>query len=166
VSEELHEQAPADDLGAGSHTRSWSGTASLARIQRAIERRTWVTTILVIALGAAVGANLRYGLSIWAARQWGATFPYGTLLINVLGSFAIGVVMVLLTTRLAVSDLWRLLIVTGLLGGFTTFSTFSYETYSLLLSGSWLEAGLNIVGSVGLAMIGVFLGAGLARLMP
>ena len=107
-----------------------------------------------------------YGLSIWAAQQWGATFPYGTLLINVLGSFAIGVVMVLLTTRLAVSDVWRLLIVTGLLGGFTTFSTFSYETYGLLVSGSWLEAGLNIVGSVGLGLIGVFLGAGLARLSP
>ena len=74
-----------------------------------------MTTILVIALGAAVGANLRYGLSIWAARQWGTTFPYGTLVINVLGSFAIGVVMVLLTTRLAVSDVWRRLIVTGLL---------------------------------------------------
>ena len=125
-----------------------------------------MTTILVIALGAAVGANLRYGLSIWAARQWGTTFPYGTLLINVLGSFAIGVVMVLLTTRLAVSDVWRLLIVTGLLGGFTTFSTFSYETYGLLVSGSWLAAGLNIVGSVGLAIISVFLGAGLARLLP
>jgi CrcB protein len=74
--------------------------------------------------------------------------------------------MVLLTTRLAVSDGWRLLIVTGLLGGFTTFSTFSYETYSLMVSGSWLAAGLNSVGSVGLAMIGVFLGAGLARLVP
>jgi CrcB protein len=84
----------------------------------------------------------------------------------VLGSFAIGIVMVLLTTRLAVSDLWRLLLVTGLLGGFTTFSTFSYETYGLLVSGSWFEAGLNILGSVGLGMIGVFLGASLARLLP
>ncbi len=96
----------------------------------------------------------------------GAAFPYGTLLINVLGSFAIGLVMVLLTTRLAVSDVWRLLIVTGLLGGFTTFSTFSYETYGLLVTGSWLAAGLNTLGSVGLGMIGVFLGAMLARLMP
>jgi len=96
----------------------------------------------------------------------GAAFPYGTLLINVLGSFAIGLVMVLLTTRLAVSDVWRLLIVTGLLGGFTTFSTFSYETYGLLVTGSWLAAGLNALGSVGLGMIGVFLGAMLARLMP
>jgi protein CrcB len=68
--------------------------------------------------------------------------------------------------RRAVCDVWRLLIVTGMLGGFTSFSTFSYETYGLLVSGSWLEAGINIVGSVGLAMIGVFLGAGLARLLP
>ncbi|MBS1968041.1 MAG: fluoride efflux transporter CrcB [Chloroflexi bacterium SZAS-1] len=123
-------------------------------------------TMLVIALGAAVGANLRYSLSLWAARQWGAAFPYGTMLINVLGSFLIGVVMVLLTTRLAVSDLWRFLLVTGLLGGFTTFSTFSYETYGLIINGSWLAAGLNVVGSVGLGMIGVFLGAALVRLLP
>ncbi len=120
----------------------------------------------MIGLGAAVGANLRYGLSIWAARQWGASFPYGTLLINVSGSFAIGVVLVLLTSRLAASDSWRLLLVTGFLGGFTTFSTFSYETYNLLISGSWLAAGLNILGSVGLGLVGVIVGAGLARLIP
>lgn len=125
-----------------------------------------MTTMLVIAAGAAVGANLRYGLSLWAARQWGSAFPYGTMLINVLGSLGIGVVMVLLTTRLAIGDAWRLLIVTGFLGGFTTFSTFSYETYGLLVSGSWLAAGVNILASVGLGMIGVFLGAGLARLVP
>jgi CrcB protein len=141
-------------------------TRRLARLRDIFERRRMLTTILAIALGAAIGANLRYGLSLWAAQQWGAAFPYGTMIINVLGSFAIGAVMVLLTTRLAVSDLWRLLIVTGLLGGFTTFSTFSYETYGLLVSGSWLGAALNIVGSVALAMIGVFLGAGLARLLP
>jgi fluoride exporter len=125
-----------------------------------------VWTMLMIAVGAAAGANLRYVVSLWAARQWGASFPFGTLLINVSGSFAIGVVMVLLTTRLTVSDSWRFLLVTGFLGGFTTFSTFSYETYTLLVSGSWLAAGLNIVGSVGLGLIGVFLGVGLARLIP
>jgi fluoride exporter len=124
-----------------------------------------VWTMLIIALGAAVGANLRYALSLWAARQWGAAFPYGTLLINASGSFAIGIVMVLLTTRFTTSDSWRLLLVTGLLGGFTTFSTFSYETYMLLVSGSWLAAGLNLLASVGLGLIGVVLGAGLARLI-
>ena len=130
------------------------------------QRRTIVTTILVITLGAAVGANLRYALSIWAAQQWGSAFPYGTLLINVLGSFAIGMVLVLATTRVPLGHAWRLLIVTGFLGGFTTFSTFSYETYSLLVAGSWLAAGLNILGSVGLGMLGVVLGASLARIIP
>ncbi len=125
-----------------------------------------MTTILAIALGAAVGSNLRYGLSIWAAQQWGTTFPYGTMIINVLGSGCIGLIMTLAATRIALSFPWRLLLVTGLLGGFTTFSTFSYETYGLLVTGSWLEAGVNVLGSVGLGMIGVFLGAGLARLIP
>jgi CrcB protein len=132
---------------------------------REAQRRNRVWAMLMIALGAAAGANLRYALSLWAARQWGAAFPYGTLLINVSGSFAIGVVMVLLTTRFTGSESWRLLLVTGLLGGFTTFSSFSYETYMLLVSGSWLAAGLNIFLSVGLGLVGVILGAGLARLV-
>jgi CrcB protein len=119
----------------------------------------------MIALGASVGANLRYALSLWAARQWGIAFPYGTLLINVSGSFAIGVVMVLLTTRFTNDTPWRPLLVTGLLGGFTTFSTFSYESYMLLNSGSWLAAGLNMIASVGLGLLGVFLGVGMARLL-
>ena len=125
-----------------------------------------MTTILVISLGAALGANLRYAVSIWAAQRWGAAFPYGTMLINVLGSFAIGLVLVLATTRIPLATAWQLLIVTGFLGGFTTFSTFSYETYGLLVGGSWLEAGLNILGSVGLGLVGVFLGAGVARIIP
>ncbi|MEO7908287.1 MAG: fluoride efflux transporter CrcB [Roseiflexaceae bacterium] len=122
-------------------------------------------TMLMIALGAAVGANLRYALSLWAARQWGVAFPAGTLLINVSGSFAIGVVMVLLTTRFTNGDTWRPLLVTGFLGGFTTFSTFSYESYTLLIGGSWLAAGLNMLASVGLGLLGVFLGVGMARLI-
>jgi fluoride exporter len=125
-----------------------------------------VTNILAIALGAAVGANLRYLLSNWAAQQWGSTFPYGTMIINVLGSLVIGFILSLVATRITLSVPWRLLIVTGLLGGFTTFSTFSYETYSLLVAGSWLAAGLNLLGSVGIGLIAVILGAGLARLIP
>src|SRR5215212_7732811 len=132
---------------------------------RNAQRSNRVWTMLMIALGAAVGANLRYALSVWAARQWGVDFPYGTLLINISGSFAIGVVMVLLATRFTTGDFWRPLLVTGLLGGFTTFSTFSYETAMLLTSGSWLAAGLNMLASVGLGLVGVFLGAGLAQLI-
>ena len=132
---------------------------------RGAQRSNRVWTMFIIALGAAVGANMRYAISVWAARRWGVAFPYGTLLINVAGSFAIGVVMVLLTTRFTSGDSWRLLLVTGLLGGFTTFSAFSYETYMLVLNGSWLAAGLNIFASVGLGLIGVFLGVVLARLI-
>jgi CrcB protein len=121
--------------------------------------------MLIIALGAAVGANLRYAISAWAGRQWGTAFPYGTLLINVSGSFAIGGVMALLATRFGNGEAWRLLLVTGLLGGFTTFSSFSYENYMLLSSGQWLAAALNIVASVGLGLLGVFLGIGLAQLV-
>ena len=138
---------------------------SARTLARGAQRSKRVWSMLMIAIGAAVGANLRYALSLWAARQWGVAFPYGTLLINVSGSFAIGVVMVLLTTRFSGGDSWRLLLVTGLLGGFTTFSTFSYETYMLLVSGSWPAAGLNMLASVGLGMLGVVLGASLARLI-
>jgi CrcB protein len=128
--------------------------------------RSAMTQILVIALGAAVGANLRYGLSLWAAQRWGTTFPYGTLLINVIGSFLIGLLLVLATSRITLSEPVRLLLVTGLLGGFTTFSSFSYETYALLMSGSLVEAALYVLGSIGLGLLGVFLGAGLAWLAP
>jgi CrcB protein len=119
--------------------------------------------VLAVALGAAVGANLRYGLSLWAAQRWGAAFPYGTLLINVSGSFLIGLLLVLATSRITLSEPARLLLVTGLLGGFTTFSSFSYETFSLMLSGNLREAALYVLGSVALGLLGVVLGAGLAR---
>lgn len=121
---------------------------------------------IAIAVGAAIGANLRYSLSLWAAQRWGASFPYGTLIVNVIGSFLIGLVLVLATTRLNLSDLARLLIVTGLLGGFTTFSSLSFETYALIVSGSWRTAGIYLASSFGLGMAGVFLGAGVARLLP
>src|SRR5262245_38318288 len=83
------------------HARSTPGMSSRSvhARDRGAQRSNRVWTMLMIALGAAVGANLRYALSLWAARQWGAAFPYGTLLINVAGSFVIGIVMVLLTTR-------------------------------------------------------------------
>lgn len=132
--------------------------------KRQADRSNGAWTMLMIALGAAVGANLRYALSLWATRQWGTAFPYGTLIINVSGSFVIGVVLLLLTTRISIgSNTWRPLLVTGLLGSFTTFSTFSYDSYVLLSGGNWLAAGLNMLISVGLGLVGVSLGVGLAR---
>ncbi len=124
-----------------------------------------VTRVLVIALGAAFGANARYLVSLWALRHWGAAFPYGTLIVNVLGSFLIGFIMVLGTTRLALSETWRLLLVTGLLGGFTTFSSFSYEAYQLYVAGNLWSACLYLAGSVAFGLLALLLGVGVARML-
>jgi CrcB protein len=120
--------------------------------------------LVAIALGAAIGANLRYGLSTWAAQRLGATWPYGTFIVNVLGCLAIGVLLTLAATRLTLSEPLRLFLVTGLLGGFTTFSTFGYESFTLITRGDWLGAGLYIGGSMIVGLAAVFLGASLARM--
>ncbi|MCU0492854.1 MAG: fluoride efflux transporter CrcB [Chloroflexaceae bacterium] len=119
--------------------------------------------IAVIALGAALGANARYGLSLWAAERFGTAFPYGTFIINVVGSFLIGLVMAWSLTRAPLSEPLRLLVVTGILGGFTTFSSFSYEAYALIVNGNWPLALLYWLGSVGLGFLGVVLGFALVR---
>ncbi len=119
--------------------------------------------LVAIALGAALGANLRYGLSTWAAQRFGTAWPYGTFLVNVLGCLVIGILLTLAATRLSLSEPLRLFLVTGLLGGFTTFSTFGYESFTLITRGDWLGAGLYIGGSVIVGLAAVFLGASLAR---
>jgi CrcB protein len=119
--------------------------------------------LVAIALGAALGANLRYGLATWAVRRLGAAWPYGTFLVNVLGCLVIGILLTLTATRLSLSEPLRLFLVTGLLGGFTTFSTFGYESFTLITRGDWLGAGLYIGGSVIVGLAAVFLGASLAR---
>ncbi len=120
--------------------------------------------LVAIALGAAIGANLRYGLSTWAAQRLGTAWPYGTFLVNVLGCLVIGILLTLAATRLSLSEPLRLFLVTGLLGGFTTFSTFGYESFTLITRGDWLGAGLYIGGSMIVGLAAVFLGASLARL--
>jgi len=125
-----------------------------------------ILNVAMIALGAALGANLRYGLTLWATQRFGAAFPYGTLLINVLGSFLIGVVLMLAATRVPLGEPVRLLIVTGLLGGFTTFSSFSYEVYALISAGSWGAAALYVASSFGLGIVGVLCGVALVRALP
>ncbi|MCS6881066.1 MAG: fluoride efflux transporter CrcB [Oscillochloridaceae bacterium] len=119
--------------------------------------------LVAIALGAAIGANLRYGLSTWAAQRLGTAWPYGTFIVNVLGCLAIGILLTLAATRLSLSEPLRLFLVTGLLGGFTTFSTFGYESFTLITRGDWLGAGLYIGGSVVVGLAAVFLGVGLVR---
>lgn len=122
-----------------------------------------LTALLVIGLGAALGANLRYSLGLWVAERLGKGFPYGTMLINILGSFGIGAFLGLAATYSALGGNWRLLIVTGLLGGFTTFSAFSWEAYELLVQGRWRDAALYVFGSVLLGLAATVAGVALAR---
>ncbi|MCO5388320.1 fluoride efflux transporter CrcB [Desulfosporosinus sp.] len=122
-------------------------------------------TVLVIAVGGALGALSRYGLGIYLSNRWNQEFPLHTFLINVIGAFLLGFLHILFVERLNVSPLWRLGIGVGFLGAFTTFSTFGFEVISLLEGGSLLTAGLYTLLSIIVGFSGVALGVGLARLL-
>ena len=123
-----------------------------------------ISAFMVVGAGGFAGANARYLLSKAALQAWGPAFPYGTLIINVLGCFLLGL-FATLAERLAWSDSWRLLVAVGFLGAFTTFSTFEYETVQLAAAGNLLRAAANVAGSVAAGFVGVMLGIGLARLL-
>ena len=120
---------------------------------------------LWIGLGGFIGANARYLLQQWAANRWGADFPYGTLLANVGGSFAIAFFLTLTTGRLAISSEARLFVAAGFLGGFTTFSSYAYETFGLVGQNGWWAAALNFISNNMLGLAGVLLGVLLAQLL-
>jgi CrcB protein len=118
---------------------------------------------LFIAIGAALGANARYLVGIWAINRLGADFPYGTFIVNVAGSFVLGFLLTLGAGRLQLSPEARLLLVVGFLGSFTTFSSYTLESLNL-----WREAGLwpsllNIVGNNLVGLVAAVLGVVLAR---
>lgn len=118
---------------------------------------------LVVGLGGFLGANARYVVANWMGQRYGLNFPYGTLLINVSGSFVIGVFLGLITERYGLHPYWRLWFSVGFLGAYTTFSTFSYESLALILQGAWGLGVLNIVGSVVLGLGATLGGLVLAR---
>ena len=119
-----------------------------------------MTSYLWVALGGALGSMARFGLSGFAARTFGTAFPWGTLIVNVVGSLAIGVAAALVTAdgRALVAGDIRAFVVVGVLGGFTTFSAFSLETLALARHSGWLAAGTNVVASVALCLLAVSLG--------
>lgn len=118
---------------------------------------------LWIALGAIVGACARYFLSLLIARDFSSAFPYGTLIINVTGSLIVGFFLVFSTERVLLDPKWRLLVVIGFCGSYTTFSSYAYESFALVERGQWLLTGINILGSNALSLVAVFAGAALAR---
>lgn len=119
-----------------------------------------------VGVGGLIGANVRYGLGRLVTDKVGAAVPWGTLVVNASGSVAIGVLLTVLVGRVA-DPVWRLLIVTGFLGGYTTFSAYSFEAVVLVLDGRWGRALVYVVGSnlLGLAgcWLGILVGRGLVR---
>ena len=111
----------------------------------------------MVLVGGGVGALMRYIVGLAIAARIGGRFPLGTLVINVTGSFLIGVLMSLLTERLQPHPNWRLLLVVGVLGGYTTFSTFEYETFRAVQDGGKWIGLVNVISSVVLGYIAVWI---------
>jgi fluoride exporter len=124
-----------------------------------------VLDFFAISLGAIAGANLRYWMTRGAARWLGPVFPYGTLTINVLGSFIVGFFVVWTTERALVDSRWRLLVIVGFCGGYTTFSSYAYETMAFCEKGQWMLMAVNFLANNLLACAAVLAGMGLARLL-
>jgi fluoride exporter len=122
-----------------------------------------MANIFIIGIGGFLGAISRYGVALWIGQRWGRSFPLGTFVINVSGSFLIGLLMSLFTERFMVNPQWRLMLVVGFLGAYTTFSTFEYETGTLLKDSEWLIAGLNVVLSVFAGFVALKLGEVIAK---
>ncbi|MFI5364240.1 MAG: fluoride efflux transporter CrcB [Candidatus Binatia bacterium] len=115
-----------------------------------------------VGLGGFVGANARYLLGGWIATRFGTTFPLGTFVINITGSFVLGVIMGLLDAHLLSSTI-RLAVAIGFVGAYTTFSTFSYETIRLVENGSMLLATANVFGSVIVGLLATIVGLAAGR---
>jgi CrcB protein len=122
-----------------------------------------VKDFLAISVAAILGANLRYVLSRVAAREFGLVFPYGTLLINILGSFIVGLFVIWTTERVLVDPRWRLLVVVGFCGSFTTFSSYAFESMSYFEQGQWALMLANVLGNNLLCLGAALAGMALAR---
>lgn len=119
--------------------------------------------LIAVGVGGAIGSILRYGMSNWVHTYVSRAFPYGTLAVNVLGCFAMGLLFSLFLERFADSAVWRAGVLIGVLGGFTTFSSFSMETFNLIEQGEALRASANVMLSVVLCIGATWLGVLLAR---
>jgi CrcB protein len=119
--------------------------------------------LLGVAIGGAIGSVLRYLIQTKSIHWFGASFPYGTLLVNLVGSLLIGFLSFALVERIAVSEELRLAVLVGVLGGFTTFSTFSLDTINLIQQGNFVSAIANVVLSVSVCLLACFLGLSIAR---
>jgi CrcB protein len=120
-------------------------------------------TILWVALGGAIGSAARYGVNVWAGRMLGSEFPWHTFIVNVVGCFAMGVLVELMALKLNIGNETRAFLTTGILGGFTTFSAYSLDFAVLVERKSYGTALAYGTGSVALSLIAVFAGLSLVR---
>lgn len=121
--------------------------------------------LLLVAFGGAIGSALRYLTAIVAARWLGSDFPYGTLIVNLAGAFVIGLVQELGTEALLIPDNARVFITTGMMGGLTTYSTFSYETVRLMEANAWPQAWINVIVTTVICLSLCFVGIAVGKLV-
>ncbi len=124
-----------------------------------------MTNILLAALGGAIGSVLRYLVGVFSVRWFGPGFPWGTLTVNVIGSFLIGLSVEMIARRFDASMELRVFIVTGIIGGFTTWSSFSLDTMVLFERGAVTAAAAYVIGSLVVSFAAVFAGLALGRAM-
>ena len=120
---------------------------------------------LVIAVGGSIGAILRYLTGVYSAKFFGTWLPYGTLIVNVVGSFILSFFMMLFLEKLSLDPLWRLFVAVGFCGSYTTLSSITYETLSIAMDGDYVRALLNIALNFGLSFLSAFAGIVLARML-
>jgi CrcB protein len=125
--------------------------------------RRQVETFLIIGLGGFVGANLRYVISVWAVEHLGASFPWGTLIINFTGSLLLAVFLAWAANRTPLDPRMRLLVATGFFGAYTTFSTYANESVALLQAGDWIGGVGNILGTNATCILGAVIGLAIGR---
>lgn len=120
---------------------------------------------LVVAVGGSIGAILRYLTGVYSAKFFGTGLPYGTLIVNVVGSFILSFFMILFLEKLSLDPLWRLFVAVGFCGSYTTLSSITYETLSIVMDGDYVRALLNIALNFGLSFLSAFTGIVLARML-
>ncbi|MGL5575920.1 MAG: fluoride efflux transporter CrcB [Sarcina sp.] len=121
--------------------------------------------VFVVGCGGFIGASLRYLISLWATKGIGPGFPFGTLIVNILGAIIIGFVTEMSLRTTVVSPTMKTFITTGMMGGLTTFSTFSLETMTIFSHGNFGLGSLNIILNLGLSLVGVVIGQFIAKVL-
>jgi CrcB protein len=119
--------------------------------------------ILIISVGAIIGASLRYFLAQYAARVIPSTLPYGTFIINITACLILGFFLIWTSEKVIVDPRWRLLVAIGFCGSYSTYSSFGFETFALFEKGQWLAAAINVTATNVLCFAAVAIGAAIAR---